>query len=151
MVGARASTATMAHQPPRHCLHGPGADASGLLWKPNVTWTLGNRIWSGNNTVDTIVTYECVPGMETEEGTTYQTRNCTTDGWTPPPLPCDPMCKDPIPDAGNSTERNMTSRVGWRLPGATVEYLCSTGAVQTVTCTGSGWEPEVLPPCCSAL
>ncbi|KAF0306628.1 Complement factor H-related protein 4 [Amphibalanus amphitrite] len=169
-----------------------------------------NRIWSGNNTVDTIVTYECVPGMETEEGTTYQTRNCTTDGWTPPPLPCDlcdsappphaymtrdwsgnrtvnstatytchgnlttmaneteqtitctetgwsapvqpcAMCKDPIPDAGNSTERNMTSRVGWRLPGATVEYLCSTGAVQTVTCTGSGWEPEVLPPCCSAL
>ncbi|XP_043201876.1 uncharacterized protein LOC122370388 [Amphibalanus amphitrite] len=166
-----------------------------------------NRIWSGNNTVDTIVTYECVPGMETEEGTTYQTRNCTTDGWTPPPLPCDlcnlapgprhymsrdwsgnrtvnstatytchgnlttmaneteqtitctetgwsapvqpcAMCKDPIPDAGNSTERNMTSWVGWRLPGATVEYLCSTGAVQTVTCTGSGWEPEVLPPCC---
>ena len=60
------------------------------------------------------------------------------------------MCRGPIPEAGNYTERNVSSWVGWRLPGAVVEYLCYTGAVQRAVCTGSGWEPEVLPPCCES-
>ena len=58
------------------------------------------------------------------------------------------LCRKPIPEPGNYTERNVTAWHGWRHPGAVVEYTCHTGAVQTATCTGAGWEPLQLPPCC---